>query len=846
MPTIAGKLRVSAAYTQLPEDRFNVRPVRNSVNEFQITDDVNDMHELALEETHDYVDPEEAESDDSNCWCRDGKYFAQMNRAISFADRQSPEIPRVQINRNNLTALSQAYNLYFAAMSHRLYVYRPRTHLTQLIPAKADLLLYSCPTPEAMSVHGHQDSIRCHDANTIATGFLGAMEIVVTSHDDGDVVVYDTSHIEQYVRFLLANEGRHPKNPNGTIPYPQPIYRINVGLSAWGIAIHQKSRLIAISSNRHEVTVFAPASNGTKGLPVISPSISSQTKFINSSNEDLYIIISLRERVEQHLPSLEFIEDKEGFAIKVLVGALGGYLWVADIWERGTKPGYYHELLRAGSGVSCIWSITALSEDIFVPCSSHEEAMTSTMEPSRFKCSDKINRSKRILNITPLPIDPEQSMTYPMQEELRFYRIRTPSNYSLDLSSRDLTQTDASIYELRNSVWGTNYIPAGQSLFEEFQGLDLSFMYEEDEMGQSHSQNLEIQDSIREPDTGVGAHPTAAMAAELLRMSTDDYSVAPESINRVENDTVALRDKNGKIIVDKQILTTMTYNDPYPNEEVLSEIDPLIGLTKLKHSRVYIEGPRIAFSSVTQIGLYPKSHQDLVAFLRRKIMPLVTTKEQQLTELYKNGSPLRLLLGFSKEAVVMSPNTKDIAEDMVMYGGLSRPGEYPALGNPRVYLTATIPELSLVIVGNITGCVNMLTPTKVPNKFSQGRNDNIRYTFAVETQLPQWDDETGALMKGVSLIGLSCSPLFEEKEETHSYDDLHFCSRAQLYPGPGWRFDREGLDLDYLVPWRQRRKEKLFSMGAVSGKWRVMLYYDNHTIITYIVERGASGNIIVI
>ncbi|KAL1896217.1 hypothetical protein Cpir12675_002925 [Ceratocystis pirilliformis] len=846
MPTMAGKLRVSAAYTQLPDDRFHLRPVRNDINEFQITDDPNNMDQLAREETHDYLASNLPQSQRGKCWCTTGRYFAQMGKAISFADLQSPEVPRVQINRNNLAALSQAYNLYFVAMSHRLYVYRPRTNLTQLIPAKADLLLYSGPSPEAMSIHGHQDSVRCHDANTITTGFLGAMEIVVTSHDDGDVVVYATSHIEKYVRFLLANEGRHPTPADGDIRFPEPLYHFNVGLSAWGIAIHQKSRLIAISSNRHEVTIFAPASNGTRGLPLISPRISSQTKFINSGNEDLFIIVLLRNRIDQHLPCIEFMEDKEGFAIKVLVGALGGYLWVADIWERGTTPGYYHELLLAGSGVSCIWSLAALSEDIFVPCSSHEEAMTSTMEPSRFKCSDSIDRSDRVLDITPLPVDPEESMTYPMQEELRFYRIRTPPNYSLDLSSRDLIQTRASLYELRTSVWGLYYTPAGDSLYEEFEGLDLGFMYEEDEMGQSHSENLEIQDSTREPDTGVGAYPTAAMTAELLRMSTNDYSVPPESIIRDEGDTSALRDNNSNIIVDKNILSTITYNRLEPNETALSQLDSLIHLTTLRNSREYIPGTRVALSTVTQIGLYPTNHQDLVSFLKRKFQPLHTVKEQQLTELYKNGSPVRLLLGLSKEALVMSPNPGDIAEDMVMYGELSRPGAGPDIGNPRLHLMATIPELSLIIVGNITGCVSMLTPTRVPNKFSQGRKDNIRYTFAVETQLPQWDDETVALIDGVSLVGLSCSPLFEEKEPTDLHTELDLGPRAQSYPGPGWRFDSEGLDVDYLVPWRHRRKEKLFNMGVVTGKWRVMLYYDNHTIITYIVERDTSGNIMVV
>lgn len=36
----------------------------------------------------------------------------------------------------------------------------------------------------------------------------------------------------------------------------RPLFQRNVGISAWGLAIHTQARMIAVSSNRHEVTVF--------------------------------------------------------------------------------------------------------------------------------------------------------------------------------------------------------------------------------------------------------------------------------------------------------------------------------------------------------------------------------------------------------------------------------------------------------------------------------------------------------------------------------------------------------------------------------------------------------------
>lgn len=40
---------------------------------------------------------------------------------------------------------------------------------------------------------------------------------------------------------------------------PGSFFHENVGMTAWGLALHEESRLIAVSSNRREVTVFVPA-----------------------------------------------------------------------------------------------------------------------------------------------------------------------------------------------------------------------------------------------------------------------------------------------------------------------------------------------------------------------------------------------------------------------------------------------------------------------------------------------------------------------------------------------------------------------------------------------------------
>ena len=96
-----------------------------------------------------------------------------------------------------------------------------------------------------MPKQGYLDILRPHAANQILVGDLGSREILLIACDDGDVIGYYTRSI------LNAIE-----NLEGGVP-PYPFFLQNVGLSAWGLAIHTASRLIAVSSNTHKILVFA-------------------------------------------------------------------------------------------------------------------------------------------------------------------------------------------------------------------------------------------------------------------------------------------------------------------------------------------------------------------------------------------------------------------------------------------------------------------------------------------------------------------------------------------------------------------------------------------------------------
>lgn len=95
-------------------------------------------------------------------------------------------VPSMQSYRNNLTVLCQSYNLYLAAYQGRIFVYRPRTVPSQILPQRPDLQLIPQPSTAAAIVRGYIDPRRPHTINHMITGFLGDEEIVLACYDNGD------------------------------------------------------------------------------------------------------------------------------------------------------------------------------------------------------------------------------------------------------------------------------------------------------------------------------------------------------------------------------------------------------------------------------------------------------------------------------------------------------------------------------------------------------------------------------------------------------------------------------------------------------------------------------------
>ncbi|KAH6642250.1 hypothetical protein C7974DRAFT_420559 [Boeremia exigua] len=169
-----------------------------------------------------------------------------------FPDRH--ERPRIKAWRCDLTALSRSHNFYFVACNDTIRVYQPKFP-DQSIPGDPALILHPpISAPGLTPGIDHEDS---HSITRLHVDYLGQDEIILITCDDGDVIGYRTEEIQR-----VLDKHREAPDDEDEFDIEEPVRTFlhrNVGASAWGLAIHQEARMIAISANTEKVTVIAYA-----------------------------------------------------------------------------------------------------------------------------------------------------------------------------------------------------------------------------------------------------------------------------------------------------------------------------------------------------------------------------------------------------------------------------------------------------------------------------------------------------------------------------------------------------------------------------------------------------------
>ncbi|KAI1461646.1 hypothetical protein F4805DRAFT_240614 [Annulohypoxylon moriforme] len=378
----------------------------------------------------DFAGPDDDEEDDQD----------ESDEPDETVEGEGP--PRVAMWRMNLTALSQVYNIYMVAYADKIYVSRPRSCVTNALPVEPDLILQPGASTMGVAIGGYLDENFPHQVNHLIVGNFGNEEILLLAYDDGDVIGYYTRHIENEL-LHREREGRSNKS------VPNPFFHENVDKSAWGLAIHKQSRIIAVSSNTHNVTVFVFALTGHPyrhttevdevelfrnvvkdehgnfkpchpGYPGYHSERAADSKVASVENairrrDANWRIVLETGRSGVNIPNIAISSDAGGEADKVVAVDINGKLWLMDIWGLGDHPHIRYDGLHSSQrhlrhqGVTLNshkprgWGVLVLPESSFLPMKNKEEAIGMSLGDVKYITNDRVGRwmdiSKGIKNV---------------------------------------------------------------------------------------------------------------------------------------------------------------------------------------------------------------------------------------------------------------------------------------------------------------------------------------------------------------------------------------------------------------------------------------------------------------
>ncbi|KAJ5667327.1 hypothetical protein N7507_003191 [Penicillium longicatenatum] len=181
--------------------------------------------------------------------------------------------PTIATWRSNLAASSQRRNLLFAAYGSDIYVWIP-TGPFQLLGTDPEMIIR--PVMDDPVASGYIDRSNPHTINNILVDDLGRDEILLLVTDSGNVCAYHVEAIHSAVTRCISRGDKRPFDGAEVTPFLTE----NVGMSAWGLATHKYARLIAVSANTGQITIFAFAL-------VDSTSVDDKNGLQSSSNQDL-------------------------------------------------------------------------------------------------------------------------------------------------------------------------------------------------------------------------------------------------------------------------------------------------------------------------------------------------------------------------------------------------------------------------------------------------------------------------------------------------------------------------------------------------------------------------------
>ena len=238
-----------------------------------------------------------------------------------------------------------------------IYIYEPR------FPAQSvsdePILILKLPVTEKAKP-GYISTKYPHAVNRLLIDDLGDEETLGCVCDDGDVLLY---HVRAMVKAIQERKdiispvhaGR-PKLAEAKVEAHvdvRPFYHVNVGSSAWGIAMHKTRRMLAVSNNLHVIDVIAfalidPTEASNSALDDDEISLGSQDEETDDEDEDDEESLSMGPTPvitpnthlclrghEANIPNVAFCSNDWDTKARWLVSTdIDGYMIIWNIWEQ--------------------------------------------------------------------------------------------------------------------------------------------------------------------------------------------------------------------------------------------------------------------------------------------------------------------------------------------------------------------------------------------------------------------------------------------------------------------------------------------------------------------------------
>lgn len=696
------------------------------------------------------------------------------------------DFPRVARLRMNLTALSQHYNLYFVAYQGYVHVHHPNRTAATILEGSPLAILDpdESKTPMATYTSGHVNRRCPEEVNHMIVGDLGDKEILLLCRDNGDVVAWYTHEIVRLVEAQVLRPGDFATKPPPA--RPRHFFADNVGVSAWGLAIHTKSRLIAVSANTSEVTVFAFALDNTE----------------DDGDED-----EEEEEEESLFGRTKAIEPKDAAGIKEPEVPNGCERWLQ---EPELMTNALHEysieryVRRIRSKKSDYAAIEGLERKfqkrhrtwrIIIPL-----GVDASNLPSVSFCDDEKGDADRIA-----AIDINGHIFIADIWKIGTRPVKIPPHTVQDLKGRRYTQ-----------VSGWNILPITDAQLKTTKTLRAA-------IGMPTSKAVYRGKSPRGAWLDISKCMVELPNDAAHLGHRDRYNSFDPVDYSSDKDGIASTNSNSQLSV-RMRLSPKVYRhqfDKNDNLDLGGDRPVRIAMTMIP-----VTGDHLPEFTCAQALVDFVAGEACTGRSMRMPKPLSLTDYRTGTNCKSEDQHLlrgvSFLRAYEEGAEIVSLEPKQDSCGVICHHVLTNVNLYRQRSywdmqfGKRCSMLLTIPDLNLVILGSMCGRVALLTLTQPPRKDDTPKT-HPRRAFRVEAVLPFEAEDKARERPYVCLLGVAVSPVPETSAQ--------------------------GLGLRKRMPsaygGRRLRSEKLVDVETEAPKrWRLILNYMDHTILQYdIVKR---------